>query len=407
MSKFTTIECDYLIIGAGIVGLAIAFQLKKAKPNAVIKLIDKEENSTSHGSGRNSGVIHAGFYYPSDSLKAKFTQKGNQALTQFCLDNNLPINQCGKLVVAQSEQDIDGIYELARRAQLNDVKVEIVDEQQVVDIEPNAKTTQIALYSPKTASADPAQVTAKLAEILIQQGIEIIYACAYKRRMSDRRILTQLSDGTKQIFQAGFVINSAGLYADKIAKQFGFSQDNVIIPFKGIYLKYQGDDKPISTNIYPVPNLKNPFLGVHFTVTVDQQIKIGPTAIPAFWRENYQGLSNFQWREMIEILGYESKLFMNNHFNFRALAFEEIKKYQRSHFSQLAANMVKEIDLNKFSQWSKPGIRAQLLNKKTMTLEQDFMVEGDKDSLHILNAVSPAWTSSFPFAQHIVENYLT
>lgn len=418
MNMLPVLNANYLIIGAGIVGLAIARELKKQQPNCSINIIEKEINSTSHGSGRNSGVIHAGFYYPADSLKAKFTQEGNQQLTQYCLDNKLAINQCGKLVVAQSEADIDGIYELERRAKANGVNVSIVDEQQVNEIEPNAKTTQIALYSPNTASADPAQVTAHLASELITLGVKIYYGYAFVKcvaaKAGDKGVLVKQSksrqaresNGAETIFYSDMVINSAGLYADKIAKQFGFSQNNVIIPFKGIYLKYSGEQQPIRTNIYPVPNLKNPFLGVHFTVTVDNHVKIGPTAIPAFWRENYQGLDNFSWQELFEILGYETRLFIGNHFNFRQLAYDEMKKYHRGHFTQLASNLVKELDTEGFNQWTKPGIRAQLLNKKTMSLEQDFIVEADEHSIHILNAVSPAWTSSFPFAKYVVEKYI-
>lgn len=397
------LQADFLIIGAGIIGLTIARELKQQKPKATILIIDKEPSSVEHGSGRNSGVIHAGFYYPADSLKAKLTCQGNRELTKYCLDNGIKINQCGKLVVAQSEADIAGIYELEKRALANGVEVSVVDEQQASAIEPNAKTSQVALYSPNTASANPSDVTNHIANELVNLGVKIQYHCGFQRCLANNRILTT----DQQIIEADTIINCAGLYADKIAKQFGFSEHNVIIPFKGIYLKYQGQDKPISTNIYPVPNLNNPFLGVHYTVTVDQQIKIGPTAIPALWRENYQGLANFQWQEMVEILSYEMRLFFGDHFNFRTLAFEELKKYNREHFTKLAGNMLHNIDTTKFTQWTKPGIRAQLLNTKTMTLEQDFIIESDEHSVHILNAVSPAWTSSFPFAKHVVNNYLT
>lgn len=399
----THLSCDYLIIGAGIIGLTIAREIKLKKPTSKIIVIDKESSSTAHGSGRNSGVIHAGFYYPVDSLKAKLTCQGNKLLTQYCLDNNIAINQCGKLVVAQNEYEIDGVHELAKRAKANGVEVKIVDEKEVNEIEPNAKTSEIALWSPNTSSADPAEVTQKVAQELTALGVDIIYQSGFKCCLAKQQIKTL--DG--KVISANKIINCAGLYADKIAKMFGFSKDKVILPFKGIYLKYTGSDKPINTNIYPVPNLKNPFLGVHFTVTVDEKIKIGPTAIPCFWRENYQGLDNFKWQELLEVIGYEGKLLLGNQFNFRQLAVEEIKKYRAKHFAGLASNLVKKIDVDKFNQWTKPGIRAQLLNTDTMALEQDFIVEGDDKSLHILNAVSPAWTSSFAFAQYFVAEYLS
>ena len=155
-----------------------------------------------------------------------------------------------------------------------------------------------------------------------------------------------------------------------------------------------------------MPNLKNPFLGVHYTVTVDNVIKIGPTAIPAFWRENYQGLKNFKTDEFMDILKYEIKLFLTNAFGFRDLFFEEIKKYFKPYFINLATKMVYKINKNGFNKWSKPGIRAQLLDTKTLELVQDFVVEGDQDSVHILNAVSPAFTCSIPFSRWVVEHYL-
>ena len=147
-------------------------------------------------------------------------------------------------------------------------------------------------------------------------------------------------------------------------------------------------------------------MGVHYTVTVDGVIKIGPTAIPAFWRENYEGFNRFKLDEVIQILSWEAKLFLTNAFGFRRLAFEEIKKYNKNYLIKLSEKMVKKIDSNYFNKWGKPGIRAQLLNTNTMELVQDFIVEGDKNSTHILNAVSPAFTCSLPFTKFIIENYM-
>ena len=159
-------------------------------------------------------------------------------------------------------------------------------------------------------------------------------------------------------------------------------------------------------NIYPVPNFKNPFLGVHFTKTVDGNIKIGPTSIPALWRENYNFSSNFQWNEFTEIMAHETRLILTNAFGFRNLAWDEIKKYNKKYFIRLAENMVQKIDPNGFTEYTKPGIRAQLLDKKHLKLVQDFVIEGDEHSTHILNAVSPAFTCAFPFAEFVTKNYI-
>jgi L-2-hydroxyglutarate oxidase LhgO len=146
---------------------------------------------------------------------------------------------------------------------------------------------------------------------------------------------------------------------------------------------------------------------VHYTITVDGTIKIGPTSIPAFWRENYKGMDNFRAGELANVLSWEARLFLSNAFGFRGLAFDEMKKYNKSYFVNLATSMVHHIDKSGFTEWSKPGIRAQLLNTKTLELVMDFVVEGDNTTIHVLNAVSPAFTCSFPFAKWVVDNYVT
>ena len=234
-----------------------------------------------------------------------------------------------------------------------------------------------------------------------KNGVDIFTNTKFIRRKSNKSFSTNIGD-----FKYEKLINCAGLYADKIAKQYGFSKKMTIIPFKGIYLKYTGKTPPVKVNVYPVPNLKNPFLGVHFTLTVDGGVKIGPTSIPAFWRENYRGFKNFNFFEFIDICYNESQLFFKNSFNFRDLAIDEIKKYKRSHFVKLASNMVYDFDEKGFNKWIKPGIRAQLLNLENNELVMDFVIEGDKDSVHVLNAVSPAWTCSFPFSKFIINNYI-
>jgi len=382
---------DFMIVGAGVIGLNIAREILTKNPKSKIVILEKEKDVGYHSSGRNSGVLHAGFYYTANSLKAKFTRDGNKELTKYCEDNGLKINKCHKVVVAKDESELESLQILYERGIKNRVNVELIDEKELSKRFKNVKTYKKALFSPDTSTVDPIEILQHIKNDLIKNGVKIRFDTKFQKGMEK---------------EAKVFINCAGLYADKIAKEFGFSKDYTIIPFKGVYLKYTNHDKPIDTNIYPVPNLKNPFLGVHYTITVDNTIKIGPTAIPAFWRENYQGLENFSFSEMVEILTYEAKLFLTNAFGFRNLAFEEMKKYNKKYFTSLATSMVEKIDENGFSEWSKPGIRAQLLDTKTLELLQDFVVEGDKKSVHVLNAVSPAFTSSMPFARWVVENYL-
>ena len=391
---------DFLIIGGGIIGLAIASTLKVKQPGARILIIEKESDVAQHASGRNSGVLHAGFYYTADSLKARFTVDGNKSMRAYCRRKNLPINECGKLVVAQNEEELTQLYELERRGKRNGSNIAMIDETKARALEPNVRTFKKALHSPDTASVDPVKISQALKEDLKNSGVEFKFSTKYLGR-ADNVVKTNQGD-----FAAKKIISCAGLYADKVAQDFGFGQKYTMIPFKGIYLKYTKNKTDIKINIYPVPNLQNPFLGVHFTKTVSGDIKIGPTAIPAFWRENYHWTSNFHFGELSEVLAYETKLFLTNAFGFRQLAFEEMQKYIKSHFIELTAKMVVDIDPKGFTEFTKPGIRAQLLDKTNLKLVQDFVVEGDAHSVHVLNAVSPAFTCAFPFAQYVVDQYV-
>jgi len=376
---------DYLIIGAGIIGLTIAYELNKRVPNCSIVIIDKESNVAKHASGRNSGVLHAGFYYTENSLKAKLTRIGNKKMKEFCSQNNIPINETGKIVVAQNKDELNIIDELFKRAEKNGIDVSILSSEQVKKIDSNIKTYKKALFSPTTASVNPKEVCSKLKEVLISKGVEFKFGCSFE----------------DVNFKYDYLINCAGLYADKIAKNFGLSKNYTILPFRGAYLKYNNTKKAIKTNVYPVPNLKNPFLGVHFTITSDNNIKIGPTASPALWRENYHGFSKFNLQEFLTIAIYQIKLFYLNSFGFRSLAFDAMKNFFKRNIINSAKKLVYDVD-NNFSNIS-PGIRAQLLNIKTNELVQDFIIEHGKKSTHILNAVSPAFTCSFSFAEYVID----
>jgi len=392
---------DYLIIGGGIIGVTIAITLKKREPDVEILLIEKETAPAMHSSGRNSGVLHAGFYYTADSLKARFTREGNRAMHDFCKAHDLALNACGKVVVASDAEELSGLEELKRRGDANGVTLEWISEFELAEKYPNIKTYQKALYSPTTATVDPKAVTLEFAKVAREMGIEIRTNTAYEWQIGKGRIGTSTG-----MIEYKKLINCAGLYADKIAKDFGFGEHYVIIPFKGIYLKDSDNVSQLTTNVYPVPNLANPFLGVHYTLAVDGAAKIGPTAIPAFWRENYKGFSHFDLDEMVQILYYEAKLFVTNAFGFRSLAISEVQKYLKSHLVGLAQKLTKGMDHSGYDHWSTPGIRAQLLDTRTLELVQDFVVEGDDESIHVLNAVSPAFTSAIPFAEWVVEEYV-
>ncbi len=375
-----------LIVGAGIIGMTLAYEWIKRNSNDKIVIIDKEPHEAFHASGKNSGVLHAGFYYTSDSLKAKLTADGNRRMKEFCYKNGIFVNETGKLVVAKNEDEVQTLFELEKRSKANSAGAYIITEDDAKKIDPNAKTYKYALYSPNTATVNPREVCKVLKENLENKGVEFTFNTPFEKYNKSY----------------DFLINAAGLYADKIAHKFGVGLKYTMLPFKGLYRKYLGPDK-IKTQIYPVPNIKNPFLGVHFTLMADSSIKIGPTAIPAFWRENYTGFERFNFWEFLEIISLEAKLFFTNAFGFRDLAFYEMRYYIPKNLINEAKKLVHNLrgDFKPMT----PGIRAQLLDTQTLELVMDFLVEKKENQIHVLNAVSPAFTASFAFAEYILKDF--
>ncbi len=389
---------DFLLIGGGIIGISIARELKSRYPDSSVCILEKESKCGLHASGRNSGVLHAGFYYTADSFKARFTREGNQRLTEYCDAKNIKLNKCGKLVVAQNESELPWLDELMNRASKNSVPLESVTEEEGRAIEPRVKIYQKALFSPTTSSVNPKELVESLLSDAIREGVQIKSNSRYLGRTGKRSI--QTSDGA---YEAKYLINVAGLYADKIGRDFGFSRDHRILPFKGLYLYSDEPPGALKTHIYPVPDFANPFLGVHFTVTTDGKTKLGPTAIPAFWREQYEGWGNFNLNEFSEIIRRQAGLFLTSNFDFKALAIRELQKYSKPKLVSLASTLAEGVDIKHYRRWGPPGIRAQLLNIRTKMLEMDFFMEGDGQSMHILNAVSPGFTCALPFADYVCD----
>ena len=389
---------DYLIIGAGIIGVQVALRLRKLHPDATIAVLEKEKVLGEHSSGRNSGVLHAGFYYKADSLKSKFTAQGNALLTAYCDEKGIKINKCGKFVVATDEKELEGLQVLFDRGRANKIPIEEISAEELEEQEPGLNCYKKALFSPTTSSVNPKEVLNSFHQDAEKLGIEFHFETKYLHS-KDKVVITSKGD-----FQFGYLINAAGLYADTIAKEFGCSQNYKILPFKGLYLYGPTNKLVYKKHIYPVPNLGNPFLGVHSTNTVDGITKIGPTAIPAFWRENYKGFSRFQLKEFASIIADELGLLFFSDFGFHRLAIEETKKFNKGYLISQAQKYMPKIDPSEFTKWGKAGIRAQLFDTKQRKLEMDFVIEQGESSLHVLNAVSPAFTSSIPFAQYICEH---
>ncbi|MBF0623280.1 MAG: FAD-dependent oxidoreductase [Magnetococcales bacterium] len=392
-----TATADFLIVGGGVIGLNLALEARRRYPGARVVVWEKETAVGLHASGRNSGVLHAGFYYTADSLKARFCREGNRELTAYCLERGLRINRCGKLVVARSAADLPAMDELLRRGRANGVELEEWTAGQARKLEPRVRTWEKALYSPTTASVDPKEVLAALVADARRAGVEIRTGTPFTGWRDG-----VASSGTTTL-AVGYVINAAGLYADRIAARFGFGGEYAILPFKGLYLYSDEPPGAFKTHIYPVPDLANPFLGVHYTITVDGRAKVGPTAIPAFWREHYQGLTGFRADEFLDVVRRELGLLLRNDFGFRSLALQEMRKYRKGWMVRLAGELASGVQPANYRRWGPPGVRAQLIHLGQRRLENDFRYVGDARSFHVLNAVSPGFTCAMPFSRHLFD----
>lgn len=400
MNSVKYIHGNFLICGAGIIGLTIARELVRKGYEDVI-VIEKEDSIGKHASGRNSGVLHAGIYYSPDSLRAKSCLAGNLLMKEYCRENGLPVSETGKVIVAGDDKEAAALKELYLRAVKNGARVELIDEKQLEAIEPNAKTCKAALCSYDTAVVDPNAILMSLYNELDSSGkVNILLGAEFKGLKSSNSVYTNKGEIGFNIF-----INTAGAYSDKIAHAFGVGLNYKLIPFKGIYRKLKNNESyKIKGNIYPVPDLRNPFLGVHFTKNINGEIYLGPTAIPAFGRENY-GIIDGVDIEAVDILLREAILFLMNS-GFRTVSLTEPKKYIHKYFFEDALRLVKKLRSEDIIASEKVGIRPQLIDWNKKQLVMDFVVIKDGNSVHVLNAISPAFTGSMYFADFIVKEYV-
>ena len=284
---------DYLIVGAGITGLSIAWALRRQAPTASILVIDKEATPGVHASGRNSGVLHSGIYYAPDSLKAKYCADGARRLAMLCEEYGLPLARVGKVIVPTQPQDDPTIDLLQERAVRNGAKTMIVDTQQLLELEPCARSaTGRALYSPTTAVFDAAAIVGCLRDQLKSDGVMFQFQQPLFQNKQGSNICMVGSD----TWEFGHLFNAAGAFADRIAKQFGVGDRYIMLPFKGLYYEME-PSCPIRVNglVYPVPDLSMPFLGVHTVKRADGVDCLGPSAVPAFGPENYTGFEGVEW----------------------------------------------------------------------------------------------------------------
>ncbi len=392
---------ETVICGGGIVGLTLARELLMRGHKDII-IIEKEEQLGEHASGRNSGVLHAGIYYSAGSLRARTCLEGNFLMKNYCKTKGIPLLERGKVIVTKNEQEIEILKTLYKRARENGAKVELVDEKQLGQIEPFAKTCKLALYSHYTAIIDSKSVLKELYNELIASGkVKILLETRVNGIKGNQSLTTN-----KGLIKFDTLVNAAGAWSDELAHLLGIGLNYRLVPFKGIYKKLRPEKSyMVKSNIYPVPDIRNPFLGVHFTRNVKDEVLIGPTAMPAFGAENYGILDGIDKRGP-GILLTNAILFLKNP-EFKRLSFIEVRKYRASVFYSNAKKLVKGLEFKDILPSQKVGIRPQLIDWKTKQLVMDFVVLKDGNSLHVLNAISPGFTSSMSFAKILADELET
>lgn len=388
-------EGQVYIVGSGVIGLAVGIALLKAKPKLKVSILEKEANLGLHASGRNSGVIHAGFYYSPDSLKAKFCREGNAALMDLIIRNNLNYKRTGKIVVTQNSDQISDLTELQRRGVENGVVLELLESADLPKFEPMARTVSAFLWSPNTSVADPSQVIRVMAAEFENLG-GVLHFNQEVTEIGEKSIHVN-----SQTLEAKMIVNCAGTHALRLAHNMEIATEFAQLPFMGLYRYTENTSLPLRTLVYPVPDKNYPFLGVHFTVAVDGKIKIGPSAIPILGSEQYQFFKGVDSVDLNQSLTSIKSLAMHNFNQSWTLARTELPNLKTKTLIEKAAVLVPDSANVRTWKKYKPGIRAQIVEKATGKLVQDFKIAKSGAVLHVLNSVSPGWTSSLSFGSWI------
>lgn len=389
---------DFAIIGSGIIGLTLAFKLKQKFNNSKITIFEKETNSISHGSGRNSGVLHSGIYYEPGSLRANLCVTGAKELKEYIKSENLWINECGKLLLPTSEYSYSNLENLFNRAKKNGVEINKIKNEEIKRIEPNTNCQfEYGLHVPFTSVADPKEVSKSLIENLRKMNVEINYNSKILK-INEQKLFTQ-----NNIVEAGHIFNCAGLFADEIAKNSNLEFRYSFLPFKGKYWKIKNKNFKLNHLVYPIPDLRYPFLGLHSSHNRHGDFYIGPSSTPVFGREQYNGILGDNLKESIGLIFNFSKKIIFNENKLRTLALQELSLLtKRGFFDQIKKmfNNINPDDLELSDQ--KVGIRSQIFDPQSKNLVNDFVVINQKNATHVLNAISPAWSASFAFADHLM-----
>jgi len=398
-------RADFLVIGAGIIGMAVALELKRRQPSASIRVLEKESAPGQHSSGRNSGVLHSGLYYAPGSLKARLCRQGALEMAQFHETHGLRLDRRGKFLVPTVPEFAAQMETIAARARENGVWVEKMDTQTLRELEPETRSaTGEALWVPDTAVGNPGEVIRALSDDAQKQGIDLRLD-AELVAVDPLHREARLKNG--DVLHYGHFINAAGLHADRIAHLFDVGQRYALLPFKGLYWKLDpASGIHVRHLIYPVPDLRILYLGVHTTTASDGTIYLGPTAVPAFGRGNYRALKNISWLELPRMFGHLARMFMRDEDGFRQQAWEEGRRFFKPWFAEAARALLPRLKNQDLRPATKVGLHPRLFDRERGHLLKDFIIETSSHATHILGAVSPAWTCAFPFARHVCDQFI-
>jgi L-2-hydroxyglutarate oxidase len=386
-----------LIVGGGIVGLATAYRLKQRFPDAAVTLLEKEPAVGQHQTGHNSGVLHSGLYYKPGSVKARLAVNGIRQMVAFCQENNVAHEICGKLVVAADESEVPRLRDLETRGSANGLEgLRWLGPEEMREIEPHVGGVA-ALRVPQEGIVDYPQVCATLAEKLVAGGVRIQTGARVQRL--EYRGNQWVADTPAGDFAAGFLINCAGLYSDRVAELAGERREVRIVPFRGEYFKLRPERQHLVRHlIYPVPDPRFPFLGVHFTRLIHGGIEAGPNAVLATSREGYRK-TDFRPGDLFDVLTYGG--FWRFLRRYPAMSWYELRRsFSRRIFCQSLQRLVPEIEASDLGKGGS-GVRAQALSPQGDII-QDFQLIARPKALHVLNAPSPAATASLAIGADIV-----
>ncbi|TRN24856.1 L-2-hydroxyglutarate oxidase [Vibrio furnissii] len=392
---------DYVIVGGGIVGVSTAWQLKQQYPDKSILLVEKEAGFSRHQTGHNSGVIHAGVYYAPGSLKADFCKRGVERTVSFCAKHDIPVENCGKLLVATNAVELERMQALFERCLQNELDVALLDAAQLKLAEPNI-TGLGAIYVKTTSIVNYRLVTEKMAEEFKSLGGEVCLSTeVVGLNETEQEISVQCRyKGSPITFHSQFLVSCSGLMADRMTKMLGLATDFQIIPYRGEYYRLAPKHNQVVKHlIYPIPDPELPFLGVHLTRMIDGSVTVGPNAVQGFKREGY-GKVNISVRDVWEMLRF-SGFWKVTAKNLKTGLVEMKNSLWKPGYLQLVRKYCPSIELADLQPYP-AGIRAQAVLSDG-TLVHDFLFAESPRSLHVCNAPSPAATSAMPIGEYICQ----